>query len=311
MPAPVVAAAPAVDTAVAYDTAEPAGRKSKVGLIAAGLIAVALAAGAVVVMRKPSEATAAAPAAATSTVAAATSTVAPTQLTTSEAGVPAIAEPLTATTGSIDPSLVDAEVQKRIAAERARLEALARAQQQGVPAAAVPAAVAAGRPAVPAPAPQVAQQTPPPAAVPQQQPQQPAPAPAPAQQEPARQPEVAETRPTPAPQQPAAAAAQSTRAGELVAPGTDGLVPPKVLRRGQVPYPAMARAQKVEGTVITNVLVSETGSVLEVRIVRGISRAPALNEAAAAAMRRSSFAPGTKDGVKVKSWITVPVEFKL
>jgi TonB family protein len=71
----------------------------------------------------------------------------------------------------------------------------------------------------------------------------------------------------------------------------------------------MARAQKVQGTVITNVLVSETGAVLDVRILRGVNGL--LNEAAEAAMRRSSFAPGTKDGVRVKSWLTVPVEFKL
>jgi TonB family protein len=310
---PVIAGAPAADVTVPYgDVPEQGGGKSKAGLIAAGLLVAALGAAAFVMTRKPS-ANAAQPAPATSTVAAATSTVAPSQLTTSAAGVPADTVPLTATTGSIDPSLVDAEVQKRIAAERARLEALARAQQQqpGAPAAAVPAAVPAPRPAVPTPTPQqVAQQTPAPA-VPQPQQQQPAaPTPAPVTQEPARQPEVAETRPTPAPQQPAAAQ-QTARAGDLVAPGTDGLSNPRLLRRGQVPYPAMARAQKVEGTVITNVLVSETGSVLEVRIVRGISRAPALNEAAAAAMRRSSFAPGTKDGVKVKAWITVPVEFKL
>jgi protein TonB len=69
--------------------------------------------------------------------------------------------------------------------------------------------------------------------------------------------------------------------------------------------------QKIEGTVITSVLVSETGQVLEVRILRGVNRPVGLNEAAEQAMRRSSFAPGTKDGVRVKSWLTVPVEFKL
>jgi TonB family protein len=50
---------------------------------------------------------------------------------------------------------------------------------------------------------------------------------------------------------------------------------------------------------------------MEVRILRGVARAVGLNEAAEQAMRRSSFSPGTKDGVRVKSWVTVPVEFKL
>jgi TonB family protein len=63
----------------------------------------------------------------------------------------------------------------------------------------------------------------------------------------------------------------------------------------------MARMQKVEGTVITNVLVSETGAVLEVRVLRGVTRAVGLNEAAQQAMRRSTFHPGSKDGVRVKS----------
>ena len=72
----------------------------------------------------------------------------------------------------------------------------------------------------------------------------------------------------------------------------------------------MARAQRVEGTVVTSVLVSETGDVLDVRVIRGVA-AGGLNEAAIQAMRRSSFAPAMKDGVRVRSHITVPVEFKL
>ena len=36
---------------------------------------------------------------------------------------------------------------------------------------------------------------------------------------------------------------------------TEGLTPPRLTRRGTVQYPPMARMQKVEGTVITSVLV--------------------------------------------------------
>jgi TonB family protein len=59
------------------------------------------------------------------------------------------------------------------------------------------------------------------------------------------------------------------------------------------------------------VLVSETGAVLDVRVIRGVSAPVGLNEAATQAMRRSSFAPATIQGVRVRSYITVPVEFKL
>jgi TonB family protein len=304
MAAPMMSSAPAPAAAVSYgDVPEHVEHKSKAGLIGiAAALVVVIGGAAFFLTRKPS-ANAATPVPAAA-VAAGTSTAAPAALTTAPlTATTAGGAPLTATTATIDPSLVDAEVQKRIAAERARLEALARQQGTALPPAT--ATAAAVRP-VPAPV-QVAQQ--PPAAAPQQQ--QPAAVPAPVQQQPAaepvRQPEVAETRPAPAPAQPAA---QRAREGDLVAPGTDGLVNPRVLRRGTVPYPPMARTQKVEGTVITNVLVSETGNVLDVRVVRGINRG-GLNEAAISAMHRSSFAPGTKDGVKVKAWVTVPVEFKL
>ncbi|HYK02786.1 MAG TPA: TonB family protein [Thermoanaerobaculia bacterium] len=310
VPAPMLASAPAPAVAVppvdvSYgDIPERVERKSKAGLIAAVLALIAVGGGAAYFMTRKPAANAGQPPT-TSTVAAGTSTAVPAALTTAPLTATDTAA-LTATTASIDPSLVDAEVQKRIAAERARLEALAR-QQGTAPPPATGTAATAARP-VPAP-PQVAQQVPPPTATVQQQPAAPVPAPVqPQPQPPAAQPEVAETRPAPAQQQPAPA--QRAREGDLIAPGTDGLVSPRVLRRGTVPYPSMARQQKVEGTVITNVLVSETGNVLEVRVVRGISRG-GLNEAAVSAMRRSSFAPGTKDGVKVKAWVTVPVEFKL
>jgi TonB family protein len=310
IPAPIPAATPAVATAGvsaaaaatpefgAYgDIPQPIERKSQAGLLAA-VAAVVLIGGAAAFffLRKP-----AAPATPT-----ATNTIAAAATTT---GAPLAAVPLTTTSGTtattttIDPNAVDAEVQKRIAAERARLEALSRTQQQQQQqqAATTPTAT----PTRPTPTPvQTAAQTPPPV-VPAPIQEAPRPAPPVTQtQEPP--PVVAETRPAPA-----APAPQRAREGDLIAPGTEGLTPPRILRRGTVPYPPMARMQKVEGTVITNVLVSESGSVLEVRILRGVTRAVGLNEAAQQAMRRSTFQPGSKDGVRVKSWVTVPVEFKL
>ncbi|HEX2122953.1 MAG TPA: TonB family protein [Thermoanaerobaculia bacterium] len=208
----------------------------------------------------------------------------------------------TAPSTAIDPSLVDQEVQRRIAAERARLQAEAAraAQLQNTQTTAPP------RP-VPVPV-QPVQNTQTAAPAPTPVETRPVPTPAVTQtQEPAPQP--AETR-TVAPE-PAAPARRTFREGELVAAGTEGLTPPRILRRGTVAYPPVARMQRVEGTVTTSVLVSETGQVLDVRIIRGINRPVGLNEAAEQTMRRSSFAPGTVDGVRVRSWVTVPVEFKL
>ncbi|HEX9160171.1 MAG TPA: TonB family protein [Thermoanaerobaculia bacterium] len=231
------------------------------------------------------------------------------------AGAPAVAgtsaatttaPPLTATTASTatapDAGLVDQEVQKRLAAERARLEQEARAQQT------LPATTAAVAPPQPRPAPP--QQQPAPVQVtqtvaPVTQTFAPAPPPPPPT---ATQAAVTQTQP---PAAEAAPAPQRVREGDLVPPGTEGLVPAHVVRRANVPYPPMARAEHVQGTVILSVLVSETGQVLDVRILRGIGRSVGLDEAAVQIARRSTFSAPTKDGVRVKAWTTLPVDFKL
>ncbi|MGZ5444377.1 MAG: TonB family protein [Thermoanaerobaculia bacterium] len=295
VPAMMAASAPAPAAAVEYE--EPKKGKSPIALVAV-IVGVLLIGGGIAfaLLRGKGE-----PAATTasssiapatrSAAAAPTQTIVPITDPSATALVPTGTAPATQT--AIDPSLVDQEVARRIAAERARLEAQARAQQQQ--AAAATQTVAPPRPA-PAPAEAAtATQAPPPAAT-ETQPAQPQPqAEAPA-----------ETRP--APQQPAVARA---REGDLVPAGTPGLTPPRITRRGAVNYPPMARAQRVQGTVITSVLVSETGAVLDVRVIRGVNTPVGLNEAAVQAMRRSTFAPATKDGVRVRSYITVPIEFKL
>ncbi|MGN6183169.1 MAG: energy transducer TonB, partial [Thermoanaerobaculia bacterium] len=188
------------------------------------------------------------------------------------------------------------DVAKRLAAARAMIDAKFRAQQETPQ----PQTAAPARPA-PAPVQTAAQQPPPAATQPETRPD-----PTPVRNDPP--PQVAESRPEPARAQPQV---ERAREGDLVPAGTAGLTPPRIIRRGSVTYQAMARSQRVQGTVITSVLVSESGSVLDVRIIRGIGRPVGLDEAAEQAMRRSTFAPGTKDGVRVRSWLTVPVEFKL
>ena len=215
------------------------------------------------------------------------------ELTDSATGLAVPAATLAPATATLDSSLVDQEVQRLLAAERTRLEqqALTRERQAQTATAAPPPLTRAVIPV--APAPQTAAPVPETATT----------APAPAET-------VAETRTAPPPTETAAAPAP-VREGDLVPPGTEGLTPPRVTRYGSVPYPPMAKMQKVQGTVLLNVLVSESGQVLEVRVIKGINRAVGLNEAAIDIVRRSSFAAGMKDGVRVRSWATVPVSFKL
>jgi TonB family protein len=203
---------------------------------------------------------------------------------------PALGIPPTATTATFDPSKVDAEVAKRLAAEKTRLdqEAAKRAQQPQT-STQVAQARPVPQPVVPAPQPVA------PA------PQPVAPAPQPVVQQPVPQPVV----PQPQPTEPQVARA---REGDLVPAGTEGLNPPRMTRQAALTYPQVARIQRIEGSVLLSVLVSENGAVQDVRVIRGD---PRLSDAAVQTVRRSGFSPGTKDGVRVKSWVPVTISFKL
>jgi TonB family protein len=269
----------------------PAKKKSPVMAIVIGLVVVAGAAGAWFFRDKftsaPSTSTAApvnrtasaAPAAVPGGAVVPTGTVTP---------APGTVAP-TSTAAAVDLSKVDEEVRKRLAAEKTRLDQLARQQQAA-------AQTPATRP--PQPQPQVTQTVapPPPAAVvPEPQPVAPAPqpvAPAPA--------------PAPQPAEPQAARAQT---GDMVDPGTPGLAPPRMTRQALANYPAIARMQRIQGAVTVNVLINENGQVVDTRIISSAN--PILNDAAVQSVRRSTFSAGSKDGARVKSWTAVRVEFKL
>lgn len=302
-PAPVAVPAPAVTPSAAAPAmpaweepaaaaAEPSARKLPVVPIAiAAVVVIAIGVGVMLMRGKSSAPSTPSPSAAASTASPAAGSV-PAPTTTAGAQPAATntavapAQPV-----AIDQAKVAEEVQKRLAAERAKLEEQTRAQQQ--------APAVATRPSAPAPASvQAATQTNAPAAT-ETRAAQAAPQP------------VAESRPSPPPPAQPAAETPGVHEGDLVSAEAEGVKAARMTRRASVPYPPIARMQHVEGTVILNVLVSETGQVLDVKIIRGINRPVGLNEAAEQTIRRSSFSPGTKDGVRVKMWVPVELVFKL
>ena len=99
--------------------------------------------------------------------------------------------------------------------------------------------------------------------------------------------------------------------GDLVEQGAEGLEPPQLIKLSKLQYPPMAKAQKVQGLVVVRALVSETGKVLEIKVLRGVAQNVGINEAAAEAVRSSAFRPASKDGVHVKSYFTMTIPFKL
>jgi protein TonB len=67
----------------------------------------------------------------------------------------------------------------------------------------------------------------------------------------------------------------------------------------------------ISGTVVLSVLVTETGRVEDVRIVRDPGRNVGLPQAAEKAVRQWTFVPAEKNGVAVKTWYMVPIPFVL
>jgi periplasmic protein TonB len=73
-------------------------------------------------------------------------------------------------------------------------------------------------------------------------------------------------------------------------------------------YPQIATTARVEGTVILEAIIDESGAVTNLRVIRSI---PLLDEAAKQAVARWRYSPTTLNGVKVPVIMTVTVTFKL
>jgi protein TonB len=75
-------------------------------------------------------------------------------------------------------------------------------------------------------------------------------------------------------------------------------------------YPALARRQRLQGTVVLRVLVDAGGRAEELRIDR-TSGASILDEVALAAVRNWRFVPARRGGEAIAHWVDVPVRFRL
>ena len=75
-------------------------------------------------------------------------------------------------------------------------------------------------------------------------------------------------------------------------------------------YPADARDDGVEGTVVLVATVDTDGKVAEARVEKG-SGDKRLDRAAEKGIRQWTYSPALRDGVPVKSSVRVRVEFRL
>lgn len=186
--------------------------------------------------------------------------------------------PASVSTSTMSEAQFKEEVARRLGQEMKRLEQTYKSK------AARPAAVENG--ATPAPAPPAS-----PAAPPQAAHSEPTPAAAPIKG-------AAATEPTEVP----------ARASAPAPPDDSVVTPPKIVSVVKPVYPPFALRARIGGVVILRVLVGETGTPLDVEVVKDV--AGGLGEAAVSAVRRWKFEPARRNGTAVRAWTTVPIPFE-
>jgi TonB family protein len=161
-----------------------------------------------------------------------------------------------------------------------------------------PEKIAQAEPPVPAP---VEKKPEPPVPAPQTAAPQPS---APAPQQSAPKTEPAAEKPVPAPARPQ----PQVQTGDLVQPGA-GVLAPKLASGLDPRYPPAAKRLNRAAQVDVKVLVDEHGRVLDADRI-GSKAGFGFDEAAIDAARRAVFQPASKEGVKVKMWTTLRVNFR-
>ncbi|MGB9836432.1 MAG: TonB family protein [Candidatus Saccharicenans sp.] len=110
--------------------------------------------------------------------------------------------------------------------------------------------------------------------------------------------------------QPAVIPSTRVKTGDLV-PLNMVDVEPKIVKTVEPIYPEVDRRMGIRGNVILNVLISETGDVLDVAVIRGIKGSVSLEKEAMNAVKKWKFLPAEKDGVKVRVWKPITIGFGL
>ncbi len=84
---------------------------------------------------------------------------------------------------------------------------------------------------------------------------------------------------------------------------------PREISRVQPQYPEAARKARLQGIVILEAIITKSGAVDSVRVLRGLN--PLLDTAAMQAVNRWRYEPATFNGRPVPVYLTVTVTFKL
>jgi protein TonB len=96
--------------------------------------------------------------------------------------------------------------------------------------------------------------------------------------------------------------------GTGAGPVADYDAPPRIVRQTRPLYPPQAFVDKVEGTVVLEILIDVSGHVSRTRVIQSI---PPLDAAARDAVGEWVFQPASKRGRPVPSIALAPVHFRL
>lgn len=77
----------------------------------------------------------------------------------------------------------------------------------------------------------------------------------------------------------------------------------------KINYPQLAQKSKIEGKVYVLILINESGSVDDAKVVKGIGGG--CDEEALKAILKTKFTPGIANGAPVKSKLSMAIQFKL
>jgi TonB family protein len=101
------------------------------------------------------------------------------------------------------------------------------------------------------------------------------------------------------------------RRGTLVDVNDPTVTPPALVRQPALVYPDLARQARVEGVVELKALIDENGSVVEEVLVRCSRPNYRFESEAERHVRGRRYQPARKDGVAVRVWLPIVVNFRL
>jgi len=85
---------------------------------------------------------------------------------------------------------------------------------------------------------------------------------------------------------------------------------PVVIKKHPVEWPIVAQRSRRQGVIILQATVNADGRVDDVKVLRADDKDVGIPEAALAAAKKYLFKPGTKDGVRIKTYATITEPYR-